>query len=87
MGMGSGGSIHTQAWPQYDPQCLVADEITIVIQIMGKTRGTIEVPTGISKDELEKLAQASEPAQKYIAGKEIKKTIVVPGKLVNFVVV
>ncbi len=84
--MGHSGSIHTQEWCQFDPKLLVADEITIVIQVMGKTRGTIEVPTSISKDEMEQLALASETAQKYVTGKEIKKTIVVPGKLVNFVV-
>jgi leucyl-tRNA synthetase len=85
--MGHSGSIHTQAWCQFEPRLLVADEITIAIQVMGKLRGTIEVPTGISKEDLEALALASETAQKYVVGKEIKKTIVVPGKLVNFVVV
>jgi leucyl-tRNA synthetase len=85
--MSHSGSIHTQAWCEFDPKLLVADEITIAIQVMGKLRGTIEAPTGISKEELEALALASETAQKYVVGKEIKKTIVVPGKLVNFVVV
>jgi leucyl-tRNA synthetase len=85
--MGHSGSIHTQAWCQFEPSFLVVDEITIAIQVMGKLRGTIEAPTGISKEDLEALALASETAQKYVVGKEIKKTIVVPGKLVNFVVV
>ena len=82
------GSIHTQAFPVADPSALVADEKTIVIQIMGKTRGTIEAPTSVADDKtaLEQLARESEVAQRYIEGKEIKKVIVVPGKLVNFVV-
>jgi len=54
---------------------------------MGKTRGTIEVPASSDKAALERLARESEIAQKFIAGKEVKKVIVVPGKLVNFVVV
>jgi leucyl-tRNA synthetase len=52
---------------------------------MGKTRGTIQVPASATKEELEKYALSSEIAQKYLQGKEIKKAIVVPGKLVNFV--
>jgi leucyl-tRNA synthetase len=84
--LGYADSVHRQAFPQADPEALVVDEITLVIQIMGKTRGTIQVPAQASKAELEKLAQESEIAQKYIAGKAIKKVIVVPGKLVNFVV-
>ena len=79
-------SVHTHAWPKYDPDALVADEITLVIQIMGKTRGTIQVPAQADKQALEKYARESEVAQRYIEGKEIKKVIVVPGKLVNFVV-
>lgn len=80
------GSVHRQPWPTYDPDALVADEITLVIQIMGKTRGTIEVPANSSKEDLENYARASEVAQRYIEGKTVRKVIVVPGKLVNFVV-
>lgn len=79
-------SVHTQTWPKFDPSALVADEITLVIQIMGKTRGTIQVPAQADKQALEQYARESEVAQRYIEGKQIKKVIVVPGKLVNFVV-
>ena len=68
-------------------EALVADEITLVIQIMGKTRGTLQVPAGADKSALEAYARDSDIAQKYLAGKAIKKVIVVPGKLVNFVAV
>jgi len=68
-----------------DESALVADEITLVIQIMGKTRGTLAVPASSDKAALERYARESDIAQKYLAGKEIKKVIVVPGKLVNFV--
>ncbi|WP_347272388.1 leucine--tRNA ligase [Leptolyngbya sp. FACHB-36] len=81
-------SIHTQPWLNADEAALVADEATIVIQILGKTKGTIAVPVQAanSKSELESYARESELARKFIDGKEIKKVIVVPGKLVNFVV-
>ena len=84
--LGYKDSIHHQPWPPLDESALVADEITLVIQIMGKTRGTIEVPATSDKAALEKHARESEVAQRYLEGKTIKKVIVVPGKLVNFVV-
>ena len=83
--LGGTDSVHHQPWPQVDEEALVVDEIALVIQIMGKTRGTIPVPAQSDKAALEQLAKESDLAQKYIAGKEIKKVIVVPGKLVNFV--
>ena len=79
-------SIHTQPWPSYDADALVADEFNLVIQIMGKTRGAIPVPSNSDKVALEKFARDSEIAQRHLEGKEIKKVIVVPGKLVNFVI-
>ncbi|MCL6434574.1 MAG: leucine--tRNA ligase [Leptolyngbyaceae cyanobacterium HOT.MB2.61] len=84
--LGHQDSIHSQEWLKVDPTALVADEITLVIQINGKTRGALQAPAQLSKDELEQLARSSHVAQKYIEGKEIRKVIVVPGKLVNFVV-
>ncbi|MBD1931620.1 MULTISPECIES: leucine--tRNA ligase [Cyanophyceae] len=84
--LGNTESVHLQTWPNVDPDALVVDEITLVIQIMGKTRGAIQVPADASREALEKYARESEVALKHIQGKEIKKVIVVPGKLVNFVV-
>ncbi len=83
--LGKEGSVHEQSWPQPDSQALVVDEITLVIQIMGKTRGTIQVTATKDKQALEQYARSSPIAQKYLEGKEVKKVIVVPGKLVNFV--
>ena len=85
-GLGHADSIHQQGWCVVDPDALVVDEISLVIQVMGKTRGTIQVPAQASRQELEQYARESELAQRYITGKEIKKVIVVPGKLVNFVI-
>jgi leucyl-tRNA synthetase len=84
--LGHADSVHLAPWPSFDPAALVSDEITLVIQVMGKTRGTLEVPADSDKATLEQYARNSEIAQRYLEGKEIKKVIVVPGKLVNFVV-
>ena len=81
------GSVHLQKWLTWDETALVADEINLVIQVLGKTRGTIVVPADSTKEELENYAKASDIAQRHIGDKTIKKVIVVPGKLVNFVIV
>jgi len=85
-GLGHSDSVHSQPWLEVDPTALVADEITLVIQVLGKTRGAIQVPAQASKEDLERFARESDIGQRYLDGKEIKKVIVVPGKLVNFVV-
>jgi leucyl-tRNA synthetase len=83
---GHTGSIHDRTWCQFDPVALVADEITLVIQIMGKTRGTIQIPATKDSATLEAHARESAITKKFTEGKEIKKVIVVPGKLVNFII-
>ncbi|MDX2232726.1 MAG: leucine--tRNA ligase [Leptolyngbyaceae cyanobacterium bins.349] len=84
--LGYPDSVHLQPWLQADPAALVADEINLVIQILGKTRGMIPVPAQSTQAELEQYARDSEIGRRYLDGKEIKKVIVVPGKLVNFVI-
>jgi leucyl-tRNA synthetase len=84
--LGYKDSIHSEGWPAVDTDALVVDEITLVIQVNGKTRGTIQVPAKADKATLEQLATDSEVAQRYLEDQELKKVIVVPGKLVNFVV-
>jgi leucyl-tRNA synthetase len=84
--LGQSDSVHAQPWPVLDESALVADEVTIVIQIKGKTRGTIQAPASSDRPQLEALARTSDIAQKYIGDQPIKKVIVVPGKLVNFVI-
>ncbi|GBO56323.1 leucyl-tRNA synthetase [Pseudanabaena sp. lw0831] len=87
--IGHSDSIHLQPWLTHDPDALTVDEITLVIQINGKVRGSLQVPSSASNDKqaLEEYARSSEAAQKYLESKEIKKVIAVVGKLVNFVVV
>ncbi len=69
-----------------DEHALVQDEIELVLQINGKHRGSVRVPAGATKHEIEALALASEDFIKHAAGASAKKVIVVPGRLVNVVV-
>jgi leucyl-tRNA synthetase len=74
------------AWPQVDEAALVQDEIELVLQVGGKTRGSIKVPAGADKATIEAVAAASAEVAKFAEGKPPKKIIVVPGRLVNVVV-
>ncbi|RKD32481.1 leucine--tRNA ligase [Thermohalobacter berrensis] len=82
---GKDSSVHDESWPEYDKNATVKDEITVVVQVNGKVRDRIVVDSGISKEDMEKEALASEKVKNYIDGKDIKKVIVVPKKLVNIV--
>ncbi len=84
--LGGVGSVHTSKFPDYDESKLVADTVEIVVQVSSKIRGKVVVPQNTDNATLEALALADEGVQKHIGGKEIRKTIVVPGKLVNFIV-
>lgn len=84
--LGNTGSIHKQAWPQFDPAALVQDEVEIVVQINGKVRERMTVPAQLDKDELEKYALEQDNVKGHIEGKEIVKVIAVPKKLINIVV-
>lgn len=83
---GNEGSIHLQAWPMYDPDALLQDEIEIVLQISGKVRDRIKVPSNSSEADLKETALANDKIKQASSGKEIIKVVVVPGKLVNIVV-
>ena len=61
-------------------------EVTMPVQFCGKTRFTIQLPAGISKDEAEKAALADERTARYTEGKKVVKVIVVPGRIINIVV-
>ena len=84
--LGNEYSIHNQKWPEADPELMAVEEITLIVQVNGKLRDRIVVPVDISKEEAEKTALASPGAEPYLEGKEIRKVIVVPGRLVNIVV-
>src|SRR5262249_34870268 len=75
-----------EPWPEYDPELLERDTFELVIQVNGRVRDRVEVASGSSDDELVEAAKSSERVQAYLDGKQIRQTVVVPGKLVNLVV-
>ncbi|RQD70611.1 MAG: leucine--tRNA ligase [Tindallia sp. MSAO_Bac2] len=83
--MGHQESIHRKSWPVADPKALVVEEVEIVIQINGKVKEKMLIPTGLSKDETQDKAMDNAKVKESLEGKEVKKIIVVPGKLVNIV--
>ena len=74
------------AWPQADSQALVRDSIELVVQVNGKLRGRVTVPTDADRNEVEAAALADDNVKRFVAGQAVAKVIVVPGKLVNIVV-
>ena len=73
-------------FPQADPAALVRDALTLAVQVNGKLRGTIEVAQDAPREAIEAAALAEPSVAQYVDGKEIRKLIVVPGKIVNIVV-
>lgn len=84
--LGNGSSVHHSEYPKYDEQYLKEESIEYPISVNGKKRDAINIPSDASKDEIEKIALASETVQKWIDGQTIRKIIVVPGRMVNIVV-
>ncbi len=78
-------SVHQQAWPEVDEEATIEEEITLVVQINGKLRDRIQVPTGFTDAEAKAKAMESEIIQKFLDGNEPKKVIVIQGRLVNIV--
>ena len=72
-------------WPSYDPDLLTGDSFTLVVQVDGRMRASLEVASGTPAADYSKLAQAHEPVRRFVEGREIVKRIEVPGKLVNIV--
>jgi leucyl-tRNA synthetase len=83
--LGHEGLIMDAKWPTADIQALSRDEVEIVIQVNGKLRGKITIPVDADEDMIRSQALANENVSRFIIGKEIRKTVVVPGKLVNIV--
>jgi len=83
---GGSDSIFTEKWPEYDRELATLDTIEIVVQVNGKVRASFESEREKPKEELEKAAFELPNVQKHIEGKDVKKVIVVPNKLVNIVV-
>ncbi len=83
--LGHERSLAWEPWPEHDPSMLVADTIEYPVQILGKMRGKITVPAGADAKAVEAAALADEKIAALLAGKTVRKLIVVPGKIVNIV--
>ncbi|MGH8685514.1 MAG: leucine--tRNA ligase [Nitrosospira sp.] len=81
-----GTELLDQQWPQADSTALVQDEIELVVQVNGKLRGQIRVARDTKREVIERLALESDQVQKFIAGKAVKKMVLVPGRLLNIVI-
>ena len=84
--IGETGPVFRHPWPEVNPAHLIEDELEIPVQVNGKLRGKIIVPSGAQNDALEAAARADDKIAAFISGKEIVKVIVLNGKLVNLVV-
>ena len=82
---GESDTITYQPWPTYDPKALVEDEVEMIVQVNGKVRAKIKMAKDTDRDEAQQLALANEHVKKFTNGKDIKKVIVVPNKIVNIV--
>lgn len=84
--IGGKASIYHEPWSSYQEEYLVLDEVELAVQVNGKLRGKLVVPTAATKEEIEQLVLAATQLAEWTAGKEIKRVITVPKKLVNIVV-
>jgi leucyl-tRNA synthetase len=84
--LGHDGSIHIEPWPPFDPALAAEEAVTMVVQVNGKVRDTIDVPASISEDEMLERALASAKIQGYLNGNDPKKVIARPPKLLSLVV-
>lgn len=84
--LGHESALIDQRWPEVDESALQLDLVEIVVQVNGKLRARLSVAVDASKDDIEALALADENIRRYTDGNEIRKIIVVPGRLVNIVV-
>ncbi len=85
--LGNDKSIFEEKWPQYDEKSMKEEEVEMVVQVNGKVRDRLMVSADVTEDEAKETALESKKIKAYTAGKEIRKIIFVPGKLINIVVV
>lgn len=79
-------SIHKKKWPIFDNKQLIEESATVVVQVNGKVRDTIIVPTGATQEVVEEKMRMSEKVKKYVDGKDVAKVIYIQNKLINIVV-
>ncbi|HHO81401.1 MAG TPA: leucine--tRNA ligase, partial [Bacillaceae bacterium] len=84
--LGHDETIAYEPWPTYEKRWLEVDEVELVIQVNGKLRGRRRIPKGLSEEELREIALTHEDVRRHIEGRQIRKVVVVPDRLVNLVV-
>ncbi|MBS1718158.1 MAG: leucine--tRNA ligase [Armatimonadetes bacterium] len=84
--IGNQGFTFELEWPTFDPALAIEDVVTIAVQVNGKLRDTLELPAGVTNEDIEAAARASSKVAQHLEGKEVRKVVIVPGKLANFVV-
>ena len=84
--LGHEDRVYQQNWPEFDPAALELETVEIIVQVNGKLKDKMAFGKNAEKSAIEETALASERVQDAIAGKSVVKTIVVPNKLINFVV-
>lgn len=84
--LGHASSIFDARWPTYDPAALVEEMVELAVQVNGKVRGRVRVPRAASDEEIVRCARDLPSVRGYLEGKTLRKQVVVPGRLVNFVV-
>ena len=84
--LGGEGLVALSTWPEHDEALCVEDTVTLVVQVNGKLRSRLEMPRGTSQADLEAAALADERIQNFLGGKEPRRVIVVPDRLVNIVI-
>jgi len=84
--LGHEGSIHTSQWPSHDDKYLTSETVTVVVQVNGKLRAQLELPADVSESQAVEAAKVDSKIVEYLADKEAKRTIYIPGRLINFVI-
>jgi leucyl-tRNA synthetase len=82
--LGGQGSAHAQTWPAFDASAAAADAVELAVQVNGKVRGRVVVPVDLPNESI--IALALTEVGSWVEGKDVKKVVVVPGKLVSVVV-
>ncbi|NLC06460.1 MAG: leucine--tRNA ligase, partial [Syntrophomonadaceae bacterium] len=84
--IGHSASVHLQSWPTYDEAALVEDEVTVVIQVNGRVREKVQVPAGLTSQDLQEKVLAMERVTRLFQGKQLIKVVAIPDKLVSLAV-
>ncbi|MFQ6112008.1 MAG: class I tRNA ligase family protein, partial [Nitrospinota bacterium] len=84
--LGHGEPLYKEPWPSFEPEVARDEELTVVVQVNGRVRSRLRVPAEIGEQELRELALADSKVKGWLSGKEVRRVVTVPKKLVNIVV-